>query len=441
MLQPVSEQQSRPEPPTFTDMARRIDAYDWSASPLGPRASWPVELRTLMDVLLGSRQPMFLTWGREHTLLYNDCYAEILGRKHPSALGRPFLEVWSEIRNDLRPLVDEVAAGRSVHMDDITLVMERHGHPEETHFAFSYTPVRDGVGQVAGIFCPCTETTRQVLAERNLRESEARLGFLDRLGAETAPLVDADAVLATTTRLLGEHLGTSVCAYADMDEDQDGFTIRGDWAAQGSNSIVGRYRLADFGKLAVQNLSAGLPLVINDNLRELAPEEAATFQNIGIAATICMPLVKEGRLVALMAIHDRNPRLWTEAELGLLREVTARSWAHVERVGAMAELRDSEARFRLTADAVPQIVWITDAEGRAEFFNKQWSDYTGAAYEPTTAAEVAASFVHPEDAAATVAAFDEARRTGRTFLVEHRIRSAAGEYRWFLRAASRIEAR
>jgi PAS domain S-box-containing protein len=265
-----------------------------------------------------------------------------------------------------------------------------------------------------------------------LRESESRLSFLDRLSAEAAPLLDADAVLATTTRLVGEHLNLSVCAYADMDADQDGFTIRGDWAAPGSQSIVGRYRLADFGRLAVTNLTAGLPLVVNDNLRELAPEEAATFQSIGIAATICMPLVKEGRLTALMAIHDRRPRTWTSAELDLLEEVTERSWAHVERVRAVAELRASEARFRQMADAIPQIVWITDGAGRTEFFNKQWADYTGAAYEPSTAGGIAADFVHPDDAQPTMEAFEQARRTGETFRVEHRIRSKDGAYRWFL---------
>ena len=89
--------------------------------------------------------------------------------------------------------------------------------------------------------------------------------FLDRLGKETAISIDADAILATTTRMLGEHLAVSSCAYADMDPDQDGFTIRGDWAAPGAVHIVGHYSLADFGKLAVKNLSAGQPLIVNDN--------------------------------------------------------------------------------------------------------------------------------------------------------------------------------
>jgi hypothetical protein len=128
-------------------------------------------------------------------------------------------------------------------------------------------------------------------AEAALRANEARLRFLDRLGRETGISIDADAILATTTRMLGEHLAVSSCAYADMDPDQDGFTIRGDWAAPGAVHIVGHYSLADFGKLAVKNLSAGQPLIVNDNLAELEPHEAATFQAIGIGSTICMPLV------------------------------------------------------------------------------------------------------------------------------------------------------
>ena len=180
-------------------------------------------------------------------------------------------------------------------------------------------------------------------AEEKLRENAARFRFLHDLNKATAWLSDADAVLATTTRMVGEHMGVSVCAYADMDEDQDGFTIRGDWSAPGSPSIVGRYRLADFGQKAVTELGAGRPLIVNDNLAELEPHEARSFRALGIAATICMPLVKEGRLAALMAVHYKDPHVWTESELALIREVTERSWAHVERVGAEASLRELNA--------------------------------------------------------------------------------------------------
>ena len=103
-----------------------------------------------------------------------------------------------------------------------------------------------------------------------------------------------------------------------------------------------------------------------------------------------------------------------------------------ERKRAEERLRESEERFRLMADAVPQIVWLTDPDGRVEFFNRQMTVYTGAPYKPATAAEVVADHVHPDDVAATMEAFEEARRTGETLLVEHRIRSKSGDHRWFL---------
>ncbi|WP_238180132.1 PAS domain-containing protein [Methylobacterium haplocladii] len=196
----------------------------------------------------------------------------------------------------------------------------------------------DETGQCVRAIGTAIDITARQQAEEARRINEARLHFLDALGKQTARSTDADAILAVTTRMVAEHLGLSNCAYADMDPDEDGFTIRGDWAAEGSPSIVGHYSLKEFGKLAVRNLSAGEPLIINDNLAELAPEEAATFQAIGITATICMPLIKDGRLTALMAIHDRVPRIWTDNDLALIREVTERCWAHIERVQVIEAL-------------------------------------------------------------------------------------------------------
>jgi PAS domain S-box-containing protein len=275
------------------------------------------------------------------------------------------------------------------------------------------------------------ETTARVRSEITLRESEARLRFLDSLGKETAKSRDADTILATTTRMVGEHLGVSICAYADMDEDQDGFTIRGDWSAPGSASIVGHYSLADFGKLAVRNLGAGLPLIVNDNRAELAPEEAATFQAIGISATICMPLVKEGRLTALMAIHDKAPRQWSTNELATIREVTERSWAHIERIRAEAELRASEETFRTLARAMPHHVWTAPANGQLDWFNDQVYAYTGMP-RGSLDGDGWAAVVHPDDLAETVARWANAVANGAPYETEFRLRGADGQYRWHI---------
>lgn len=160
------------------ELASLVAGFPWGGTPLGPADSWPQALRTLADLMLAARQPMFIVWGPEYRLLYNDAYAEILAGKHPEALGRPMLEVWSEIRDQLAPMLALAMSGVPVHMDKITLRVERRGYPEETHFAFSYTPVPDDKGGVAGVFCACVETTQQVRLQRALSRSEARASAL-----------------------------------------------------------------------------------------------------------------------------------------------------------------------------------------------------------------------------------------------------------------------
>lgn len=92
----------------------------------------------------------------------------------------------------------------------------------------------------------------------------------------------------------------------------------------------------------------------------------------------------------------------------------------------------SAEHLRLIADTVPQIIWITDAQGRVEFVNQQWKDYTGGLEDPITAIEALISFVHPDDVAPILETFNRALQAGDSFRAEHRIRSAAGTYRWFL---------
>jgi PAS domain S-box-containing protein len=274
-------------------------------------------------------------------------------------------------------------------------------------------------------------------AEAELRDGEARLRFLDELGRATTEATDADGILTITTRLLGEHLNVSICAYADMEDDQDGFTIRGDWTAAGSRSIVGHYHLVDFGQLAVHNLRAGLPLVLNDNRAELPPDEADTFQSIGISATICMPLVKAGKLAALMAVHDRAPRTWTSGELALVREVTVRSWAHVERVGAEAELKTSEENFRTLTRAMPNQAWTAQPDGMLDWFNEQVYAFSGARVGSLDG-EGWATLVHPDDVPAAAARWATALKTGEPYETEFRLRRADGVYRWHIARAVAI---
>jgi PAS domain S-box-containing protein len=147
-------------------MGRATREYDWARTSLGAPALWPQALKTLVELMLASTQPMFMMWGEQRIWLYNDAFTPILGRKHPGALGMPALEVWAEAQETLEPLFERVFAGEPVHRDDIDLLLDRHGRLEEAHFAFSYNPARDENGVVAGLFGVCIETTERVMLER-----------------------------------------------------------------------------------------------------------------------------------------------------------------------------------------------------------------------------------------------------------------------------------
>ena len=152
------------------EMGERSRAHDWARTPLGPLENWPQSLRSAVSICLGSRFPIVLYWGPDLTVLYNDAYAEILGKKHPWALGRPCREVWSEIWDVIAPMLNGVVvSGEATWSDDQLLLLERRGYPEECYFSFSFSPVRGASGQVEGVFTAVIETTRRVLGERRLR--------------------------------------------------------------------------------------------------------------------------------------------------------------------------------------------------------------------------------------------------------------------------------
>jgi two-component sensor histidine kinase len=150
-------------------------ALDWSRSPLAAPETWPQSLRAVVSLLLNSKFPMFVAWGPELGFLYNDPYAPILGARHPAAQGRRFQDIWPEIWDDISPLVERALAGEASFHEDLPLRMQRRGYEEETYFTFSYSPVRDESGGIAGMFCACTETTGEVVARRALRAEKEHL--------------------------------------------------------------------------------------------------------------------------------------------------------------------------------------------------------------------------------------------------------------------------
>jgi signal transduction histidine kinase len=176
------------------DLARKLD---WSATPLGPPETWSQSLRSAVGILLTSRFSMWMGWGPDLAFLYNDSYRHAtIGDKHPRAFARPAREVWSEIWEDVNPRLQHVlSTGIATWDEALLLFLERSGYAEETYHTFSYSPLRDDDGSLAGVFCVVLEETERVISQR-------RLATVRELASELATGVWEEEVLSTIERRL-----------------------------------------------------------------------------------------------------------------------------------------------------------------------------------------------------------------------------------------------
>jgi PAS domain S-box-containing protein len=151
------------------EMGALMRSKDWSSTLLGPIEGWPRSLQVSAGICVSSRFDLIVWWGPDLVMLYNDSYRRTLGRKHPEALGKPGREVYAEVWDIAGPMLEHVlATGEATWSDDLLLLLERNGYPEETYHTFSYTPVRDSEGRVVGVITPVAETTNEVISGRRL---------------------------------------------------------------------------------------------------------------------------------------------------------------------------------------------------------------------------------------------------------------------------------
>ncbi len=185
-------------------------------------------------------------------------------------------------------------------------------------------------------------------AERLASEQRDRflLDFERRLRALSRPV----EILHASAEALAQRLGADQVAYAEVDDAAGYAVIERDWNNGSMPSNVGRHRIDDFGPAFAAELRAGRTVVIEDvgrDARTSSAEARAAFLRVSVAAFMNLPLVKDGRLEAVVAVHSRVPRAWSDEEVGLAHEVTQRTWATVVRARAEKRLRESEARQAL----------------------------------------------------------------------------------------------
>lgn len=215
----TSSDQDSPQIPTTIypflanggEMGALMRAFDWSGTTLGEPAKWPQSLRTTLSIVLNSNFPMFLFWGEQHLCFYNDAYRPSLGNegKHPYALGKPGADVWPEIWAFIKPLIDQVLAGRGATWnEDQLLPIYRNGQLDDVYWTFSYSPVNDESGRIAGVFVTCQETTQQVLTRQRLEEGQRQvLAYFEQSPVGIAIISDPDLTFRMANPFYSELVG------------------------------------------------------------------------------------------------------------------------------------------------------------------------------------------------------------------------------------------
>ncbi|HEY1307843.1 MAG TPA: PAS domain S-box protein [Vicinamibacterales bacterium] len=201
--------------------------------------------------------------------------------------------------------------------------------------------------------------------EAALRASQERLAFLLELNDALRSLSDPQAVLAVASRLLGEHVHASRVQYADIEHDE--FIVRHSYA-NGVPPFVGRGPVSRFGATVVAAFRRGESVIVNDVRTDprFTEHERTTLLSTQMAAFAGVMMTKGGRWVGAFGVHSATPRIWTGAEVDLIRDVAERTWEAFERARAEAalrlanqELRESEDRFSVIHDRAPFAISLT----------------------------------------------------------------------------------
>ncbi len=377
------------------ELGRLIRVLPWGLTPLGSPDAWPENLRTLVRVMLSSRQPMFIAWGPERIMLYNDGYAPLCGGKHPWALGKPFAEVWADILEAVAPIMDAAYRGVPTTMDDIQFTMLRNGYPEEAHFSFGYTPVHDdATGNVAGMFCTCLEITAEVLAGR---ERQAEVERLRELFAQAPGAVGIVSGL--------DHVfAIANSAYLRM---------------IGHRPVIGNTVASALPEMAEQGFVALL-----DRVR------ASGEPFVGQAVPVGLQLKPDGPIEERLLNFVYQPIKDAAGTVtGIFMEATDVS----DQVRAAAKIQADNERLELALSAGNGVgTWDWDVAADRVTADARFANLYGV--DPALAeggAPIAAFFenIHPEDFPRVEAEVAQAIRTRKIFTSEYRLLQADGSIR------------
>ena len=365
--------------------ALRIRQHNWDASPLGHPARWPQALQTVAGLMLRSSTPVFVAWGPALCLLCNDACLAMLGPQDPPSPGEPLHAVWPEA----------AARGQSVGLDGAPFLLQTHAAHAQGALHFACAPVEGPDGTACGLYGTLAQAPASLLAQ-SARQTETQ--WLYSL-FEQAP-----SFMAVVRG--SEHVYEMAnAAYLRL---------------VGRESVVGSTFLAIGRKVDSQDYGALLDQVHASGKPFIGTRMPVIFLRQG-------QFRPERRLVDFIF----QPITGTD---GSVSGVFIEGNDVTEHVRNETALRESVDTYHTIANAIPQIVWVSQPDGFIDFYNQQWYEFTGISRNADDGQEWH-RVVHPEDLDAVTQKWHHSLATGEFYEIEYRLYHHSGQYRWVLARA------
>lgn len=366
------------------EMAARIRSHHWPAS-LGTPGSWPHSLRAAVDMALQMTMPAVLSWGREEILIGNDACSTVPGLDMCTPLGcrlRDCAGISGAFVNHMR-LAHHHGRGSTVPDQQF-----HSPHPDTgktSWFTLNFSPLHDQSGRLAGALATFFDTTRRVLGERALRDSEQQLAAIFAHARVGLSLISLDGKFMRVNdelcRMLARPRATLLrMSVADVTHPEDlPHTLSSvqDLIATGNpRSLDKRYVQPD-----------GSVVHANSSITRL--EKTAMQERMILAVTVDLS----------------------------------------ERQAAQEALAASEARFRALAEASSALIWQLDKEGNAIYFNPRHETLLGIPVDELMGAGWG-DVIHPDEREPTIHAISAAVQTHQFVQNRMRVRFADGMWHW-----------
>jgi len=394
------------------EMAELIRRFDWGQTVLGPIESWSDTLITTVNLILASRQPMFLWWGPDLIQFYNDGYRpSIRGDKHPTAVGQRGNECWPEIWPIIGPQIRAVMErGESTWNINQLVPINRDGKLEEVFWTYGYSPVRDKDGIVRGTLVVCSETTEQVLSERRLRVLLRITGEPvdeEKVG-ESRPLV---ALMQPVVKKLEDD--PADIPFAAL------FLLKEGEVLEAGSTRSARELSAPGSWPLVEVAASQAPLLIDELHRQFGEIVCEPWPE-PVTRAYLLPLSIAGSSIGAVLLFGLSPRLpFNDRYETFLQLVGARIGTLLQEDIHRLERTRAAERFRRLAEANPFGTVIGDLRGHVKYVNPMFLKALG--YSET---EVASGNLRwsdltaPEYAEADAKAVQQLRTSGRCEVYE-----------------------